>query len=816
MRIVTFEGRQHSFPADATDEEIAAALEGAAPAVPVKRGVYTRTDGQVGGLQKELDSEYANLKGAPDEEARQLAARNIIALRRTLGNKATDMPNIAGDANPDYVALLDMMDREEGKIGKVIPKPVAAAPRASQADVRRTEPKPLPMAKQRDDEADFAKQTDAWMKATGGVLKDGQDVRAAVAEWSGRQDPATRRQASQTEHLRETGELDGEDDTVGMQVVKPAAAMAGFALGSAVGVGGPLGATAAEAAVRYVTVASAVHKAVDAGAITADEGGKIIFDKLAKGVGMDALFNFGLPLVGQIAAKVPGAGWIKDKVGALIEKAAASKAGQAVKGAVDDAVIGAPGVGGAPRPSQRDVKLADRANDLPKDDVVGRKAVETLGKHSKDVVPTPGQVLDDAGTWETNVRKAHPKVFAKQDKQMEEAANAALRETTNPTGQQMSRETIGESIANITEATQKKVKTRLRPVFNAADNVGVQVDMSPVQQVAKAALAKDAAVLGKGKLTDAERAHLQSIVDGTPMSSAEGALDFLSVQKQQLRKLNQDGKPTPFFETVTTKLTKAGEDAYDAAARSIPGGGKVVDDLIRGRHQYREMMETVYEDAVKKALKEDPEAVGRLFWRTGNVSEIKQLHNLLRMARREGVLDGPGIRNMEAQITRGFLQEAVPNAQAAANWSKKLAESPTVRDTWAALTSAPGGKELRNTMEVIERAAQMALRDNHTLATQGLVPLQRAGSGSLGVSNVSVKPGWIITGLSLTGLTRAAATTYTQGEKGVGNLISRALRANGAGTAASAKVLQETLPKLYEWAQKNGMEDELFEQQPVQ
>jgi hypothetical protein len=799
MRIVTFEGRQHSFPADATDEEIAAALEGAAPAVPVKRGVYTRTDGQVGGLQKELDSEYANLKGAPDEEARQLAARNIIALRRTLGNKATDMPNIAGDANPDYVALLDMMDREEGRTdlldrggptdAKTLPdtgKPIQPTPlRASQGDIRKTEPKPLPMEKQRADEADFAKQTDAWMAATGGVLKDGQTVQQAVAEWSGRQDPAGRRSAAQVEHLRETGELEGEDESVGMAAVKPAAAMIGF------GVGGPAGATAAEAAVRYASVASALNKGVMSGAITEDEAAKILYDKLSKGVGQDALFNFGVPLLGQIAAKIPGAKWVGEKVGNLITAAAAK--------------AGVPLGGSAPRPSQRDVKLADRA-DLT-NDPARKAAINELAKRTEDFVPTPGQVTGEASKTETVIKRAFPEQFERQEKALTGAVDDMLRETTTPAGQ-MEAKTLGETITKIAEDTQRAVKTRLRPVFEAADNIGVQVDMREVRQEVSRALLADAKVAG-GRLKPGERADLENIFEAlrqNPNMTPEAVLDFISRRKELSRAMSADGAPSEFFSTILAKLTRGADTAYTRAAQAA-GEGQVVKDLLRARQQYGSMMETIYDDAVKQALKKNPEDVGRLFWQSGNVSEIEQLHRMLRMAEKEGTVGAAGAQKVKQDMARGFLQEAVRDVDSAAKWLETIGKDPLKRRTWEALTAGPDGQAIRNAMEVLSNAAQIAKGSG--MAGGGFIPLGRAAAGGVGVSYVTgvINPGMAVVGLSVAGLMRAMSTAYTHGDKGMVNLLARALRANGAGTAASAKVMQDVLPKIEAWAEKNGVQD---------
>jgi hypothetical protein len=71
----------------------------------------------------------------------------------------------------------------------------------------------------------------------------------------------------------------------------------------------------------------------------------------------------------------------------------------------------------------------------------------------------------------------------------------------------------------------------------------------------------------------------------------------------------------------------------------------------------------------------------------------------------------------------------------------------------------------------------------------------------------------LVAGLSLTGLVKLSATAYTQGNKGIVNLIGQVLRANSAGTAAGAKAVQAALPKLKEYADENGITDFLVTSQ---
>ena len=179
------------------------------------------------------------------------------------------------------------------------------------------------------------------------------------------------------------------------------------------------------------------------------------------------------------------------------------------------------------------------------------------------------------------------------------------------------------------------------------------------------------------------------------------------------------------------------------------------------------------------------------------------------LAQREGKMTAAGAEELSRAMTRGFLQEAVPNIDTAAKWSTMLREKPGLRDTWTTLTSALGGKELRSAMEVLEEASKMAVRGSAAVSGVGAVPLRRAEGLGLGVSYVTgtIHPGMLATGLAVLPLTRMMATAYTQGNKGVLNMIARVLRAQSAGTAAGAKAMQAALPVLEEYAAEHGITD---------
>ena len=712
---------------------------------------------------------------------------------------------------------------------------------AAQADVRRAEPPTpalTPGTRQEAEEEAFDAAWKQWLAKTGGVLKPGQTVREAVSLWSGLVDPRTTAAQADIEHLRETGEL-RYGRSVPYAAAKGLAATAGFMTG------GPPGAVGAEGLVRLAAISKAVDEGVKGGAITQDQGAEIVLRELTKGVGEDALFNFGIPLLGKALAKLPGAAWLGDKVGKLITKGVT-----AAKTGLPEGQIAPRGVTG-----DTDEQLAQmfdptlqkvaperaviEARKALTPDPERQRAIEALTQRAgKDYVPTPGQVTGEAGRVESGVRKATPAPFQQQEKAFLGAAEEMRREVVAP-AEQPSAKALGQQVVEIAEATQTAVKTRLRPVFQEASEADVRVDLTQIVNAAEDAIERNGKVPGK-LLKPGELAKLQQIVadlrvpatpptaatpsaivgpsgapaatmpgaPGVPASvkiiDAEAALDFSSARKADSRAMTADGAPSTWFKEIMGDMIKGADAAYSAAA---VGKGDLTKRLLVARGQYREMMETVYDDAVKTALRSNPEDIGRKFWQGGNVSELEQLQRLLDMSKREGKMTTVEALEVTRSMTRGFLQEAIKDVQSASTWSQTLASDPLKRRTWETLVAGQGGSAMKDAMKVLEQAAQIASSNTVALAGGNIIPLSRAMGGGMGQSYVTgtISPGMFLAGFNIAGLTKALATAYVQGNRGMINTISAALRASSVKTPAATKALQDLLPRLDQWAADNNL-----------
>jgi hypothetical protein len=648
----------------------------------------------------------------------------------------------------------------------------------SQADVRKSEPS-MALIEQEAAERGWENARKDWVQKTGGVVLPGKTQAQTVTEFSGKRNPLETRQDAQAQHAVDTGEL-VYGDSVEYNLAKPAASIAGFAAA------GPVGATVAEALVRGVAVGYNVDKALDKG-MDPDQATDIIVNEMVKGVAVDSLFNFGAPLVAQLIGKIPGLRRIGDKITAKL------------------AQLGAP----KPRAPLREAEIASRkaATDNP----VRQQAVEELAKRMDDgYLPTKGQVRGKTGFLERRAYEAFPAEFEAAEQSMAKGAEQLRKEVVSPNSQPAAQQ-LGEQIDRFVGETVKATKDRLRPVFEAANNAKMVVDQKPIVDVAREALKKNSSVLGRGKLTEAEVGHLKKIVEGyrmQPWRDAESTLDFLSVQKEMLRKLNVDGNPSKFFSIVVGDIEKAAKGSFDEGARRM-GETSLVKRLEEAWRDYRIMNESAYTGAMKQVLKKGDDAaedIGSYLWAKGKVSRIDDLDEMLKLGGREGVASPQAIEKLRRNVARGFVRQGVQTVEQAANWSKSLAD-PERKATWDALTRAPGGQELKDTMLLLEQAAQIATVQPANRQSRFFgVPFSRAIGGGLGFSWVTgaISPVIAGIGLSAAGAVRLATTAMAHGDKGTLNLLKKVLRSNNVGTAASAKALEVLLPQLKEAADKYG------------
>jgi hypothetical protein len=729
-----------------------------------------------------INRNWLELKNARIQALKSRNPKGVETLDRELAaGRGVDFP---ADAEVDSDFLPD---------DDFIPDSKAPSPRDLNADkprtqgaVRKSEPS-MALIEQEAAERGWQNARQDYIKKHG-VLTPGKTQAEAISEASGLRDPSETREAAEAQHAKDTGQLIYGDSGF-YNVAKPAAAVGGFMLG------GPVGATFADMATRGIAVGYNINKALDHG-MDPDQAVDIIVREMLSGVALDALFNFGTPVLGKgigwlvekLVAKFPGIGALRDKLTAkLTEKLTAI---------LKDS-----------RPPLRDARVAS-LQELT-DNPARKQAVSELADRSADdFLPLPGNVRGKTSFLERRTYEAFPGDFEASDAATKAAADQMRKDVVSPNSQPAAQQ-LGEQIDRFVESTVKATKDRLRPVFEEANNANMVVDMKPVVDIARDALRKNSAVLGKGKLTAAEIAHLKAIVEGykyQPWRGAEPTLDFLSVQKDALRKLNPDGQPSKYFAVIVGDIEKATKGAFDEGARRMGESG-IVKQLESAWRDYRTMNESAYTGAMKQVLRkgeDSAEDIGKYIWAKGKVSRIDDLDEMLKLGAREGVASQQAIDKMRRNVTRGFLQQGVQTVDDAAKWSASLAD-PERKATWDALTRTPQGAALKETMDVLEQAAQIATVTPANKQTKFFsVPISRMIGGGLGVSWVTAgfNPLLAGAGLSVAGAVRLAATAYAHSDTGTLNLLRKVLRANNAATPASAKALEALLPQLAEAAKK--------------
>lgn len=754
------------------EQRMAAEIDAVYRPLPGESAVETPAE-----RNERINRNWQEIKKARIIELRRRNPKGVKILDEELeSGRGIDFPSDASFdvENADLGAPAD----EDSDLGAedTTPAPI----RASQADVRKSEP-PMALIEQEASERGWDAARRDYIKKHG-VLTKGKTQSQAITDATGLRDPAETRRDAEAQHAIDTGELIYGDSAF-YNIAKPAAAIGGFA------VKGPTGALGAEALVRATAIAYNLNAAMDKG-MDPEQAGDLFVNELAKGIGIDGLFNFGAPIIGHVIAKIPGV----QRMGDAIQRAIARR------------------MGASPKPGLRAQKLEELKRMTP--DPKRKAAIGELAKRvPDDTIPTPGQVTGKSGVLERRTYEAFPSEFEEQKEVLETAAEQFRKNVVDPNSQPTTQR-LGEQIDRFVESTVKATKDRLRPTFEAANNANMVVDMKSIADIARDALRKNKMVMGRGKLTDAEVAHLKKIIDGykfQPWRNAEATLDFLSVQKEMLRKLNPDAQPSKLFSIVVGDMEKAAKASFDESARRTGQTG-LVKTLEQAWRDYRVMNESAYTGAMKQVLKkggDSAEDIGSYLWAKGKVSRIDDLDDMLKLGAREGVASQQAIDKLRRNVARGFLRQGVQNVDQAANWSKSLAD-PERRATWDALTRDPLGRSLRDSMEVLEHAAQIAAKTPAHQQSKFLgVPTSRAIGGGLGISWVTFgfNPVLFGAGLGLAGTTRLLATAYVHGDKGTINLIDKVLRLNSAGTGAAIKALQAALPELKAAADKYNVTD---------
>lgn len=567
---------------------------------------------------------------------------------------------------------------------------------------------------------------------------------------------------------------------IGAALGNPATAVAGGVAGSAVGTG----------------VGSAVGTMMDVRAaepITEDEAKRLILNSAVTDVIWDLGGSVGFIVGGKLLklATTPG---LKERLSKLITQ----QKGDKLAGIARKAGETAQRTAMSADPS--DQYLIKEATEDAKNAFAREKAVEEINKRAPTFSLTPGQVADKPGFTEFAARTMHPNQFEEQGKAIHRATRSLRDETIEPTGT-WARPTLGDTVLNQTKAIERAVKGRTGPVFEAAKRANVMVDFAPVVKRIEEALAENADAAG-AQLTKTERGFLQDMLarltkgeeddiyagivqigpkdakDTTIKMSAGGALNYASALKGHVRDKIDATQLSERFTTVLKDLANISDNQAKDAIGQLQGGA-LRDALEAARKDYREMATGIFDGNVQRVLGKDPEKIGDIIYATGNVTAVRQFRDMVEMGVREGTITRDGARELNEQMLRGFLREAVPNVKAAAKFSETLNGNVKLKETYEELLGITGTQQLADGMRVLEQAAQMALKKNSDLSFSGSGLLSNLAARTfigVGLGYISLPTAGVFA--TAEAWSRLMATSLARNDKGLYRNILIVLRAS--------------------------------------
>lgn len=307
----------------------------------------------------------------------------------------------------------------------------------------------------------------------------------------------------------------------------------------------------------------------------------------------------------------------------------------------------------------------------------------------------------------------------------------------------------------------------------------------------------------------------------------EELLDVASNLKREMRDASKTGSPSEPVKKLLNQFIEVTDGTFDAAARKIPGGGKIVDDLIDARKEYRRGMRAVYSKWMTKMLRSDPDKVGAALNQKGSQVSIQQLREAMALSEEiappshsrltvggkfvYGKKDVARERErIENGLIRGYLKA---NTNELTDLPERLKDEKfrtTLRELITGINQTPGGrqrsakvlKELDKLTAAIQLSDPKLLPKPHRILPPGS-PSEFAMAR--GFTGGGFTHGVILLGSTLLGvnalskaITRAATTGNTSTINKMTRLfvLSSRARSNAVAGEAARKLMQEIQDEL--------------------
>lgn len=304
-----------------------------------------------------------------------------------------------------------------------------------------------------------------------------------------------------------------------------------------------------------------------------------------------------------------------------------------------------------------------------------------------------------------------------------DAFNMALKQGTD------SAYAAGSIFKNALEEGEKNLKAKVDPFYKNLDekSQGIMVDFRDVKKQAQARLS---GMNLKGNVYDPKEVQaIEDILAQGDYLSFSDAHQLRSRYLAKARDMKNAAEPSTAAEQAYNKFSSAIDGPMDKAFSAVMDYSGYSPRMVASPNRdaaialkkeydanktlYREGMDAIYNETMSKLLKEstNPERIGEILYRTGNVTELKDLYKTAAKLQNLGVKDAFGkpitSKNMIDNFRYGYLDSLMRSPEEVAQFGQKIKSDAAFERTYKQLFDP----EQRKFIDTMTNAANRGLTD---------------------------------------------------------------------------------------------------------
>lgn len=287
----------------------------------------------------------------------------------------------------------------------------------------------------------------------------------------------------------------------------------------------------------------------------------------------------------------------------------------------------------------------------------------------------------------------------------------------------------GSIFKNALTEGEKELKAKTTPFYQSLDekSQGIMVDFKDAKKQAQERLSS---MQLKGNVYDAKEIQaLEDIAAQDDYLKFSDAHDLRSRYLTKARDMKNAAEPSTAAEQAYNQfgsvIEKSMDNAFNAVLDLSGYSKRLVKDPNRqaamalkaeydaNRQLYREGIDAIYNETMSKLLKEssNPERIGEILYRSGNVTELKDLYKTAAKLQNLGVKDAFGkpitSKNLIDNLRYGYINSFMRNPEEIAMFGQKVADDAAFERTYKQLFDP----EQRNFIDTMTNAAARGLTD---------------------------------------------------------------------------------------------------------